>query len=162
MQHDVNQLIESLRTHRINNITDLRRVERIFAHMDTAEVTEPMTRAWYHYVTSNNLLSELRNLTRNYPFSSECLDEAKMLVVGDPESSRSWNYCWLVLVKIEKMNLIPKHARELAARPQMWGGIQPSPEHVNQLANACIEEWTRALRHMLRHWDAPPTVDGKP
>jgi len=78
-----------------------------------------MTAAWAHYVNSNNLLNELRGLTKNYPFSSELLDEAKVgesssacrhgkltfgqrLVVTDPGSVRSWNYCWLVLVKIER------------------------------------------------------------
>lgn len=71
--------------------------------MDNPDVTEPMTSAWAHYVSSNNLLSELRGLTRNFPFSSECLDEAKQLVMDDPKSSRSWNHCWLVLVKIEDM-----------------------------------------------------------
>ena len=61
-----------------------------------------MTAAWKYYVDSNNLLSELRGLTKRIPFSSECVDEAKALVVSDPESVRSWNFCWLVLVKIEK------------------------------------------------------------
>lgn len=61
-----------------------------------------MTAAWAHYVNSNNLLNELRGLTKSYPFSSECLDEAKDLVVADPQSVRSWNYCWLVLLKIDK------------------------------------------------------------
>ena len=60
-----------------------------------------MTSAWAYYVNSNNLLNELRGLTRNYPFSSELLDEAKWQVIGDPESARSWNYCWLVLSKIQ-------------------------------------------------------------
>ena len=45
---------------------------------------------------------ELRGLTKRIPFSSECLDEAKQLVVNDPNSVRSWNYCWLVLVKMER------------------------------------------------------------
>jgi len=103
MQHNKEQLIHSLRTHRVNTITELRRIEKIFAHLGTPEVTEPMTSAWLHYVNSNNLLSELRGLTKNYPFSSECLDEAKWMVIGDPESSRSWNYCWLVLTKIQNM-----------------------------------------------------------
>lgn len=61
-----------------------------------------MTSAWAHYVNSNNLLSELRGLTQRIPFSSECVDEAKSLVIADPASVRSWNFCWLVLVKIEK------------------------------------------------------------
>jgi hypothetical protein len=59
-----------------------------------------MTQAWTYYVTSNNMLSELRGLTRNYPFSSAMLDEAKWLVSNDPGSNRSWNYAWLVLVKV--------------------------------------------------------------
>jgi hypothetical protein len=57
--------------------------------------------------------------------------------------------------------LIPKHARELAVKPEMWGGYQPSDENLQQLADACIEQWTRALRHMLRHWETPPTVTGQ-
>lgn len=101
-QNNKDQLINSLRTHRVNTITELRRIEKIFAYLDSAEVTEPMTSAWAHYVNSNNLLNELRGLTKTYPFSSECLDEAKQLVVRDPSSVRSWNYCWLVLVKMEK------------------------------------------------------------
>ena len=76
-------------------------MERVFASLNSAEVTEPMTSAWAHYVNSNSLLNELRGLTKNYPFSSECLDEAKWLVIGDPASTRSWNYCWLVLTKIQ-------------------------------------------------------------
>ncbi|KAL1987123.1 hypothetical protein VTN96DRAFT_4729 [Rasamsonia emersonii] len=93
--------------------------------------------------------------------NSNGLYPIKSLVICDPESARSWNYCWLVLVKIERMNLIPKHARALASRPEMWGAIQPSPQHVDQLANEWIQEWTRALHHMLRHWDTPPTVTGR-
>jgi hypothetical protein len=60
----------------------------------------PMTQAWTYYVTSNNLLSELRGLTRNYPFSSDTLDDAKQRVSYDPDSNRSWNYAWLVLAKM--------------------------------------------------------------
>jgi hypothetical protein len=37
----------------------------------------------------------------------------------------------------------------------MWGGSQPSPNHIEQLADICIEEWTRAVCHMLRHWETP-------
>lgn len=92
----------------MNTITELRRIEKILAYLDSAEVTEPMTTAWAHYVNSNNLLNELRGLTKTYPFSSECLDEAKTLVVRDPSSTRSWNYCWLVLVKTEKEYVLGK------------------------------------------------------
>ena len=102
LQNNKDQLIQSLRTHRVNTITELRRIEKIFAYLDSAEVTEPMTSAWRHYVNSNNLLNELRGLTKRIPFSSECLDEAKQLVVNDPNSVRSWNFCWLVLVKMER------------------------------------------------------------
>ena len=99
-QAEKQTLIHSLRTHQINTLTELRRVEKQFAYLDDGDVTEPMTTAWTHYVTSNNLLSELRGLTRNYPFSSECLDDAKWQVAADPSSVRSWNYCWLVLAKV--------------------------------------------------------------
>lgn len=66
-----------------------------------------MTAAWNYYVTSNNLLVELRNQTRNYAFSSELLDDAKWRVSSDPNSNRSWNYAWLVLVKIQD-EYVPK------------------------------------------------------
>lgn len=56
--------------------------------------------------------------------------------------------------------LIPKHARQLAAKPEMWAGKQPSTEQAQQLADACIEEWTHALRQILRHWETPPIVTG--
>jgi hypothetical protein len=85
--------------HNVNTVTELRRIEKLFASLDPEEVREPLRDAWAYYVNSNNLLSELRGLTRNYPFSSECLDEAKSLVIGDPASACSWNYCWLVLMK---------------------------------------------------------------
>ncbi|KAH0846632.1 hypothetical protein AYO21_11457 [Fonsecaea monophora] len=159
-QNNKDQLIQSLRTHRVNTITELRRIEKIFAFLDSAEVTEPMTTAWAHYVNSNNLLNELRGLTRTYPFSSECLDEAKAMVVRDPSSTRSWNYCWLVLVKMEKENLIAKHARALASKASTWGGRRPTKEEFERLVNACVAEWTRALRQMLKHWDKPPSTTG--
>lgn len=101
LKNDREQLIRSLRTHRVNTLTELRRIEKLFASNDSADVTEAMTTAWAHYVNSNNLLSELRGMTKNYPFSSECLDEAKWQVIGDPSSDRSWNYCWLILTKIK-------------------------------------------------------------
>ncbi|MCJ1396347.1 hypothetical protein MMC18_009237 [Xylographa bjoerkii] len=154
-------LIQSLRTHRVNTLIELRRIEKVFANLNTPDVTEPMTSAWAHYVNSNNLLSELRGLTKNYPFSSECLDEAKWMVIGDPQSTRSWNYCWLVLQKAKNQNLIPKHARQLAVKPQMWGGRTPTAAGVEQLAAACVAEWTRALNQLLRHWDSPPTTTGR-
>lgn len=101
LQNDKEQLIRSLRTHRINTLTELRRIEKLFASNNAADVTEAMTSAWAFYVNSNNLLSELRGMTKNYPFSSECLDEAKWQVIGDSASARSWNYAWLILRKIK-------------------------------------------------------------
>ena len=55
-------------------------------------------------------------------------------------------------------NLVAKHARQQAAKPVMWGGKTPSAGQVEQLANACASEWTRALHQLLRHWEAPPTM----
>lgn len=100
-QNDKEQLVRSLRTHRVNTFTELRRIEKLFASNTSTDVTEAMTSAWAHYVNSNNLLSELRGMTKNYPFSSELLDAAKWKVIGDPTSTRSWNYCWLILTKIK-------------------------------------------------------------
>jgi hypothetical protein len=75
-----------------------------------------------YYVNSHGLLTELRGLTKNYPFryftnsalldfrqlvghtdrnSTDCLEEAKRRVYSDPQSNRSWNFCWLVLSKIQ-------------------------------------------------------------
>jgi len=102
-QQSTAQLIESLTTHRVNTLTELCRIERVAATASPADqllFQEPMTSAWTFYVTSNNLLNELRNLTRNFPFSSDALDDAKWRVNNDPQSNRSWNYCWLVLVKM--------------------------------------------------------------
>ncbi|KAK5094934.1 hypothetical protein LTR70_003751 [Exophiala xenobiotica] len=159
-QNNKDQLINSLRTHKVNTITELRRIEKIFAYLNSEEVTEPMTTAWAHYVNSNNLLNELRNLTKTIPFSSECLDEAKALVVADPASVRSWNYCWLVLVKMEKENLVLKYARALASKRSTWGARQPTADDARKFINACIAEWTQALRQLLKHWDEPPSTTG--
>ncbi|EMC94748.1 hypothetical protein BAUCODRAFT_149851 [Baudoinia panamericana UAMH 10762] len=149
-------LIDALNEHRINTIGELRRVERIFAQLGSSDLTQPMTAAWVYYVNSNSLLSELRGLTRNYPFSSECLNEAKRRVHTDPASNRSWNYCWLVLAKIHTDRLIPAYARAQAARPEMWGGRIPLAESVVQLTEAFTTEWTAALTQMLRYWESPP------
>lgn len=61
-------MIEALRTHRVNTLAELRRIEETLATVGTDDVTEPMTTAWSYYVNSHTLLTELRSLTRNYPF----------------------------------------------------------------------------------------------
>lgn len=62
---DTEALIATLRTRRINTLTELRRIERMFVPVNqksiSSEVIELLTMAWLHYVRSNNLLSELRN-----------------------------------------------------------------------------------------------------
>lgn len=63
-------MVEALETHRVNTLAELRRIERTLAAIGTPEVTGPMTRAWGYYVNSHMLLTELRSLTRNYPFKS--------------------------------------------------------------------------------------------
>lgn len=106
---DKEQLLHTLRTHKVNTLTDLRRIEKVFSTFDHKEkdYNQAMTAAWNHYVSSNTLLSELRGLTANYPFSNECLDDAKWRVMEDPHSQLSWNYCWLVLNKIRKECVSP-------------------------------------------------------
>ncbi|MCJ1353570.1 MAG: hypothetical protein MMC33_003557 [Icmadophila ericetorum] len=160
LQAEKQSLIRSLTTHSVNTLIELRRIERVIAPYGTTEIQGALETAWAYYVNSNNLLSELRGLTRNYPFSSEALDEAKWAVMSDPASNRSWNYCWLVLVKIRDQQLIARHAQQLAARREMWGGKTPSAAMVQQLATACMSEWTRALSQLLRNWEVPPTTSG--
>lgn len=58
-----------------------------------------MTEAWSYYVSSNQFLTELRGLTRNYPFCGDIVTDAQMRVRSDPESNRSWNMAWLCLQK---------------------------------------------------------------
>ncbi|KAL8935991.1 MAG: hypothetical protein Q9211_004411, partial [Gyalolechia sp. 1 TL-2023] len=93
---DKDRLIRSLRSHNINTLPELRRIERIFAVLNAPDTLEPMRNAWIYYVNSNSLLNELRGLTKNYPFSSECLDEAKARVSGGSVGGNG-NYCWKVL-----------------------------------------------------------------
>lgn len=157
-QVDKEQLLHTLRTHKVNTLTELRRIEKVFSTIDVREYCQPMTAAWNHYVSSNSLLSELRGLTASYPFSNECLDDAKWRVMDDPQSQLSWNYCWLVLNKIRKDNLIPSHAHTTAMKPQMWGGRVPDAQSVAQLTAVLTQEWTRAVDQMLRHWSIPPII----
>ena len=126
-----------------------------------------------YYVNSNSLLTELRGLTKHYPFrydttakqtrqslicdsSSECLEEAKRRVHQDPASNRSWNYCWLVLAKIHTDRLIATYARAQASRPEMWGGRIPLAASVDQLAEAFVQEWSAALAQLLKYWESAP------
>ena len=106
--------------------------------------------------------------------SSECLEEAKRRVYSDPQSNRSWNFCWLVLTKIQNecvfeavcgvklwltwlSQLVPYYAHMQASQPAMWGNRIPSAEGVAQLSSAFVSEWNWALNQMLRHWDQPPS-----
>ena len=165
-------------------MTELRRIERIAAESSASDqlaFQQPMTSAWNAYVTSNNMLNELRGLTRNYPFSSEALDDAKWRVSNDPESNRSWNYAWLVLVKLKNewvssflefrmvwgngadmhfSQMISAYAASEAAKPEMWGGEYPDQQDADQLATCFAFEWNEALEQMLRHWETPPTTTG--
>ncbi|UPX16195.1 uncharacterized protein EKO05_0006609 [Ascochyta rabiei] len=147
----------ALHQHRINTLPDLRRTERALAQLNTPDVSAPMTAAWTYYVASHSLLTELRGFTKNYPFSSHCVAEAKRRVFADPQSNCSWNLAWLVLRKIEDDQLIAYYARHQASQPATWGGLGPSSEQVGRLADAIGVEWKWALDQMLRHWETPPT-----
>ncbi|KAF2873144.1 hypothetical protein BDV95DRAFT_627901 [Massariosphaeria phaeospora] len=151
------QMIQALRSHHVNTLVELRRIEKAFAVLGSPDVTEPMTAAWSYYVNSHSLLTELRALTKNYPFSSECLEEAKRRVFADPQSNRSWNFCWLVLNKVRTDALIPYYAQHQASQPAMWGGRAPTTEDITRLTSAFVGEWNTAINQMLRHWDQPPS-----
>lgn len=76
------KLIKSLESHTINTMTEIVRIEQVAAtcddENDAAAFQRPMTEAWSYYVHSNQFLTELRGLTRNYPFSGSVLDDAKV------------------------------------------------------------------------------------
>lgn len=101
-QRPIRRIIESLQSHSVNTLTELVRVERIAATCDESDAVAfqgPMTEAWSYYVSSNQFLTELRGLTRNYPFCGDIVTDAQMRVRSDPESNRSWNMAWLCLQK---------------------------------------------------------------
>ncbi|ORY55643.1 uncharacterized protein BCR38DRAFT_122904 [Pseudomassariella vexata] len=160
-QSSTQQLIESLQTHRVNVLTELCRIERVAASCDNEENSRafqgPMTSAWDYYVNSNQLLTELRGLTPNYPIVSELVNEAHRLVRNDPESNRSWNLAWLCLTKIQDNGLISVYATSESWRKEMWGGRDPSQEEADQLAQCFEYEWAQAVANMLRHWSVAPT-----
>jgi hypothetical protein len=156
-QAEKHETILALQQHRINTLSSLRHVELAFAALNTPDVAEPMTAAWTYYVSSHSLLTELRALTRDYPFSSHCVEEAKRRVYADPNSNRSWNLAWLVLRKIKDDQLIPYYSQYQAAQPASWGGRTPSEEQVKELAGRLEGEWKGAVRQMLRYWKEPPT-----
>ena len=162
------QLIDALVTHRVNTLTELRRIEQVAAGCenqdDARRFQEPMTAAWLHYVTSNQLLIELRGLTPDYPFAGAILADAHSRVVTDPLSNRSWNMAWLCLCKIRDEGLLPMYAMIEANKPDMWGRDPetgepntPTAEQVARLAYCFEYEWTRAVTTLLRHWATPPT-----
>lgn len=85
VQAEKAQYIQALRAHQINTLVELRRIEKAFAVLGTPDCSEPMTSACKrvpterakseidilqgsYYVDSHSLLTELRGLTRNYPF----------------------------------------------------------------------------------------------
>lgn len=160
-QKSVQQIVSSLVNHRINTLTELCRVERLAAscdrEIDARAFQEPMTAAWVHYITSHQFLVELRGFTRNYPFSGDVITEARTRVYSDPESNRSWNLAWLCLMKMRDDQLISSYAAVEAAKPSMWGSMEPDEEQIAQLAACFAHEWSEAVDKMLRHWTHSPT-----
>ncbi|KDN65355.1 hypothetical protein CSUB01_08377 [Colletotrichum sublineola] len=161
VQRSVQQLIDSLETHRVNTLTELCRIERVAATCENEEdalaFQGPMTSAWDYYVNSNQFLTELRGLTRSYPMCGDIIYDAHARVRNDPNSNKSWNLAWLCLVKIQEDDLVSGYAALEASKSEMWGGREPSPDEAAQLG-ACFEyEWNKAVDTMLRHWSIPPT-----
>ncbi|KAH7126409.1 hypothetical protein B0J13DRAFT_148385 [Dactylonectria estremocensis] len=157
----VKSMIKSLNNHSVNTLTELCRIERIAAacedEADAKAFQEPMTAAWVHYVTSNQLLLELRGFTNNYPMTADIVHDAVTRVRADPHSNRSWNLAWLCLNKMRDDGLIEGYAEVEASKQEMWGSTLPTQEEVQQLA-ACFEyEWNVAVDTMLRHWQTPPS-----
>ncbi|KAI5856927.1 hypothetical protein BZA05DRAFT_441565 [Tricharina praecox] len=155
---EINQMRQTLRSRRVNTLTELRRIESVLTTLPnfTTELIHEITDSWGYYVSSNNFLNELRGLTRQYPFSNELLEDAKARVLNDPSSSRSWNFAWLLLAKIKNDQLIPVYAQRVAYQPSQWGGVHPDPRNAAELANVLSQEWTRAVEQLLRHWPTAP------
>lgn len=153
-------MIESLQNHTVNTLTELCRIERCAMTRESEAERQafqgPLAAAWDYYVNSNQLLLEMRGLTRNYPAASSLIEEARDLVGLDPNSSQSWNLAWLCLVKIRDAGLILSCAQSESQKPEMWGGRHPSPEEAEQLARCFVYEWTQAIDVMLRHWRVAP------
>jgi hypothetical protein len=99
---EINQMRQTLRHRRVNTLTELHRIERVLTSLPgfMSDYMDEMTDAWGYYV-STNFLQELRGLTRQYPFSTELVEDAKARVYSDPKSSRSWNLAWLLLAKMK-------------------------------------------------------------
>lgn len=155
------ELLDRLSNRSLNTLTELCRLERIAMSYGIGEhsstLQKPLALAWIHHVTSNQLLSELRGLTKKYPFSADLLHEAHLRVRADSNNNSSWNLAWLCLTNIRDHGLVAMYAALEARRPEMWAGFRPSADEVAQL-KACFEvEWNMALDVMLRHWQHPPT-----
>ncbi|KAL7275604.1 hypothetical protein RUND412_001436 [Rhizina undulata] len=155
---EVNNLVATLRSRRVNTLTELRRIEKVLVSIN-ADHSESLTEAWNYYVNSGNFLNELRGLTRQYPFSAELLEGAKRRVYIDQNSSRSWNFAWLILTKIRHDQMIGEFALKTAYQPVMWGGEVPDTASANQLAIVLVDQWSRAVEQMLRHWMSPPVFN---
>ncbi|KJZ71225.1 hypothetical protein HIM_09368 [Hirsutella minnesotensis 3608] len=159
-QSSVLQLVECLKTHRVNTLTELCRIERVAAacedEADARAFQKPMTAAWVHYVTSHQLLTELRGLTPRYPFSGDIIRDAYRRVRADPASNRSWNLAWLVLRVIKDDGLVAAFAAAEAAKPEMWAPMRPGPDDVARLTACFEQEWKGAVDTMLRHWQRAP------
>ncbi|KAK7942536.1 uncharacterized protein PG986_011649 [Apiospora aurea] len=104
----------SLETYRVNTLTELCRIERLAA--------------------AGQFLTELRGLSRNYPFYAELVSEARRRILTDPESNRSWNLAWLCLTKMQEDDLIRFYASSESWRKEMWQDRSPTEEKADQLA----------------------------
>ncbi|KAF8247321.1 hypothetical protein K440DRAFT_682601 [Wilcoxina mikolae CBS 423.85] len=156
---EINQMRQTLRHRRVNTLTELCRIERVLTSLPGPEYIDELTDAWGYYV-STNFLQELRGLTRQYPFSTELVEDAKARVYNDPKSCKSWNLAWLLLAKMKTDQMIPQYAVRTANQPSMWGGVVPNPIHAAELANILNREWSRAVDQLLKHYPTPPTVNG--
>ncbi|KAI1824967.1 hypothetical protein F4861DRAFT_538422 [Xylaria intraflava] len=154
------QMTGWLQSNRVRTLVELCRVERHVVDLkdekDKQRITGLMAMAWDFYMDGNQLLVELRGLTRNYPVSASLLEEARRMVVDDPNSPRSWNLAWLCLVKIRDQGLVLTCAQAEAQKPEMWGGRHPSPEEAEQLTRCFVYEWSQAVVNLLRHWRRDP------
>ncbi|KAK8075333.1 hypothetical protein PG997_009996 [Apiospora hydei] len=151
-QSSIQQQIDSLETHRVNTLTELCRIERAAAACENEEDSRafqaPMTQAWTYYVTtSGQFLTELRGLSRNYPFCAELVSEGAPARAGGPGEQP----------ELEPGVVVFGEDARGSWRKEMWQDRSPTEEEAEQLAQCFEYEWTQAVDTMLRHWPNSPT-----
>ncbi|KAF1916905.1 hypothetical protein BDU57DRAFT_448864, partial [Ampelomyces quisqualis] len=102
------------RTRQVNTLVEPRRVEKAIALLVGLAETNKLLGHTTVYVDLRGLLTELRGLTKKYPFRNKFL--------------------------ITSGQLVPNYTRYQASQPMMWGRHRPSADQISQLTDAFMTE----------------------